>query len=303
MHLQKGDRLLAKAHLPPPGLLLERLVIRMDGPMFFLPEVLQSAKEVKIDAGWLRPVYPHDMPSLDDLVTIKGAMGEVTITKRQASSPRLDISHNGVVRFGGPMSDADIAAICDTVAQLTEVHWCDGELRARRILEDEGFQQRQGGSLQAISGVWLAAHASWLADLLPFRYPHVRQLRVVAAFCTGASVPVGVSQCAIQAFRVDFASMPDTVRELTISQVLSKQLVGSDAVPSNLKAFRLQRPQWRLREVPLPSQLQLDILELSETPFMALRVLWELLCTVKHLRLHSPHYTRMVLATSYTQRK
>ncbi|KAK9830111.1 hypothetical protein WJX72_009844 [[Myrmecia] bisecta] len=266
------------AHLPPPGLLLERLVIRIDRPVFFLPELLQSAKEVKIDAGWLRPVYHHDAPSLDDLVTIKGARGEVTTTERQASSPFLDISHDGVVRFRGPISDEDIAAVCGTNARLTEVHWCDRAPRARRILEDEGFQQRQGGSLQAISGVWLAGHARWLAELLPLRYPHVRQLGIVAAFCTGASVPVGVSQCAIQAFRVDFIGLPDTVRELTISQVLSEQLVHLDVVPSSLKAFHLQLPiKWShkdlLREMPLPSQLQLDTLELSEIPFLALRVL------------------------------
>ncbi|KAK9830110.1 hypothetical protein WJX72_009844 [[Myrmecia] bisecta] len=226
------------AHLPPPGLLLERLVIRIDRPVFFLPELLQSAKEVKIDAGWLRPVYHHDAPSLDDLVTIKGARGEVTTTERQASSPFLDISHDGVVRFRGPISDEDIAAVCGTNARLTEVHWCDRAPRARRILEDEGFQQRQGGSLQAISGVWLAGHARWLAELLPLRYPH----------------------------------------ELTISQVLSEQLVHLDVVPSSLKAFHLQLPiKWShkdlLREMPLPSQLQLDTLELSEIPFLALRVL------------------------------
>ncbi|KAK9806844.1 hypothetical protein WJX72_004753 [[Myrmecia] bisecta] len=175
----------------------------------------------------------------------------------------LCISAAGVVEFGDVMSDADLAALCNAAELITELRWCDAEQRARLVLENGGFQQRHGSTLRAITGV-------------PY--------------------------CTIQAFRVDVASLPDTVEELTIRRALSSELVHLSALPKALKVLCFEQLEARLMALDLPPDLELDVLEFRDVTVIDLGVLWGLEAKVKRLALHcTTGY--LILASTHAERK
>ncbi|KAK9817999.1 hypothetical protein WJX72_005588 [[Myrmecia] bisecta] len=297
-HLERGDKHLAKEdNVFPPGLLLDKLTLTNEGPLCFHPGLLQYANEVTVNVSWLCPVYTQQPPSLDALVDMLTA-GHWSRLELKATA----IKSCTPTDMWKVMSDAELAALCNVTKLITELQWCDAEQRARLVLEDCGFQQRHGSTLRVITGVWLAAHASWLSELIPQRYPQLRRLGVTAAHCTAASIPPGVLYCTIQAFRVDVAGLPDTVEELTISRALSIELVHLSAFPKGLKVLRFQQLKTRLKALDLPPDLELDVLDFRDVTSMNLGVLWGLEAKVKRLSLHCT-YGHLILASTDDERK